>query len=46
MPLYLLQNSQPATGTLDTHWMAGATCYTCVIIIANTKVQSSSSRLY
>jgi hypothetical protein len=38
MPLYLLKNTQPTTGTLDTHWMAGALCYTCVIIVINAKV--------
>jgi len=38
VPLYTLTNSQPSYGLENTHWEAGAVCYTVVILVVNAKI--------
>eukprot|EP01035_Chromulina_nebulosa_P017968 gene17968-23598_t len=38
LPLYLLSNSSPEYGTLDSFWQAGALAYTVVIFVCNFKI--------
>lgn len=44
LPLYYLENSNTDSGVMDSFWKAGATCFTCVIIVVNFKIFMFQSR--